>query len=65
MKVYPVNDTERDQLLACNGNNVIWAACWYGDPVNGIAIEEDTLNDPAFAAHKKYLILFLHEHQLK
>ena len=52
MKVYPLNKEERDQLVALNQSNIIWAASWYGDPVNGYAIEEDTLNDTDFKAHK-------------
>lgn len=50
MKIYPLTDAQRDELVSLNKNNVNWAACDYEGI--GIAIEEYTLNDPDYAEHK-------------
>jgi hypothetical protein len=55
MILYPLTQEERDQLVALNHTDACWAACRYGTPNEGpncVCIEQDTLDNPAFAAHK-------------
>jgi hypothetical protein len=61
MIIYPLSQEERDQLVALNNTDACWAACWYGNAEEGpnsVCIEEETLNDPAFIAHKELFDTF-------
>jgi hypothetical protein len=50
--IYPITAEESQQLLAVNEQTAMFVPCWWPE-VNGLAVSEEMLEDPAFARHRE------------